>query len=281
MRPFPRGTPADERTISARLSDNGRVAKLERHAVSVVMPAYNEGAALGPVLERLQHALSSLEAVYRIETIVVDDGSRDETAAVIADFVTRFPTTHVLTHAINRGLVAAITTGVEAATGDSIVTLDADLSYAPEIVDPLVRALLVNDANVVIASPYMRGGRVGNVPLDRLLASRGANFILSSLVGGRIKTFTGMVRAYDAATIKALVRRPIVGEFNAGVVAEIIRAGGRIVEIPAALVWPVSRTAAPSRMTFESLWRRVRLVLTTARVLRSSVRDRPHGPPAT
>lgn len=247
---------------------------LERHALSIVLPAYNEGLALGLALERLQHVLSSLEALYRIETIVIDDGSRDETADQIAAFVLRFPNTRVLTHDNNRGLVAALTTGVEAATGDAIVMLDADLSYAPEIVEPLARALFVNDANVVIASPYMRGGFVGNVPRDRLLASLGANFILSSLVGGRIKTFTGMVRAYDAATIKAIVRRPIAGEFNAGVIAEIIRAGGRIVEIPASLVWPASRTNAAPRMTFRALFRRMILVMVTARVLSRSLRAR-------
>lgn len=248
------------------------MVELKRHVISVVMPAYNEGLGLGSVLERLQHALSLLEATYRTELIVVDDGSHDETAAALAAFVVRFPQTRALTHSINRGLVAALRTGIEAASGDAVVVLDADLSYAPEIVEPLVRTLFERRADVVIASPYMRGGRVGNVPSDRLVASRGANLLLSALVGGRIKTFTGMVRAYDAATIKALVRRRIAGEFNAGVLAEIMRTGGTIVEIPAALVWPPSRTEAPARISLGTLWRRVGLVIVTARVLVSSAR---------
>lgn len=242
-----------------------------RHEISIVMPAYNEGLALGPVLERLQRTLSELESRYRTELIVVDDGSRDETSAVIDAFVLRFPQTRVSTHATNRGLVEALKTGVQAASGEAVVMLDADLSYAPEIVEPLVRTLFERRAQVVIASPYMPGGRVGNVPFDRLLASRCANWLLSTLVGGRIKTLTGMVRAYDAATIRTIVGRRIPGEFNAGVLAEILRTRGSIVEIPAALLWPPSRTDAPSRMTAAMLWQRLQLVMVTARGLLASV----------
>lgn len=243
-----------------------------RHRISVVMPAYNEGLALESVLARLQATLSELEARYRTELIVVDDGSRDDTAAAIAAFVGRFPLTRALRHDTNRGLVAALKTGIRAARGDAIVVLDADLSYAPDIVEPLVRALFERGADVVIASPYMPGGRVGNVPFDRLLFSRGANWLLSALTGGCIKTFTGMVRAYDTATIRSLIDRDIAGEFNAGILAEILGAKGTVVEIPAALIWPTSRTEAPSRMTVSSLWRRFRLVVATARALHSAVR---------
>ncbi|GAC1309354.1 MAG: glycosyltransferase [Vulcanimicrobiaceae bacterium] len=239
------------------------------------MPAYNEGLALAPVLERLHATLTDMEPRFRTELIVVDDGSRDETAAVVAAFALRFPATRVLTHPVNRGLVAALKSGIDAARGAAVVILDADLSYAPDIVEPLVVALFARRASVVIASPYMRGGRVGNVPFDRLLASRGANWLLSALVGGRIKTFTGMVRAYDTAAIRELLERHIVGEFNAGVLAEIMRERGTIVEIPAALVWPASRTQAPSRMSLRTLWSRFRLVVATARVIRASIRPQP------
>lgn len=245
---------------------------LRRRQISVIMPAYNEGRALGAVLERVHERLLGLDATYQSELILIDDGSGDETAAVLAAFARRFPQTRVLTHDCNRGLVEALKTGIGAAGGEAVVVLDADLSYAPDIVEPLVRTLFERRADVVIASPYMRGGHVGNVPLDRLVASRCANWLLSALVGGRIKTFTGMVRAYDGATIRALAGREIAGEFNAGVLAAILRERGSIVEIPAALVWPRSRTDAPSRMTPATLWRRFQLIIQTAQVLSMSIR---------
>ncbi len=120
----------------------------------------------------------------------------------------------------------------------------------------------------------MRGGRVENVPLDRLLASRAANFLLSACVGFRLHTFTGMVRAYDRQTLLELIERPVRGEFNAWIVAELLRADKRIVEIPAALVWPKARTEGPTRMSSATWRRRTRLVVETVGALRSVHRTR-------
>lgn len=204
---------------------------------------------------------------YRYDVIVVDDGSTDATADVAAAVATRSPRTRVVTHARNFGLAAAIATGVRESRGQAIVVLDADLSYAPEIVPHMLASLFGRGAAVVLASPYVRGGSTANVPWDRLLASRAANALLSALVGGRVKTFTGMVRAYDARLLQAIVENDIRGEFNAGILAEILRRGGTIVELPAALNWPAHRAQAPSRMSRASLLRRIRLVIASAAVV--------------
>lgn len=235
--------------------------------MSVVIPAFNEGPEIGHALSRVVAALDTMSPRYDFEIIVVDDGSSDETGETIAAFASSYPALNVCTHAANRGLVEALRTGADAASGEAIVFLDADLSYAPAIVERLVSTLVERDAAMVIASPYMRGGRVGNVPADRLLASRGANWLLARCVGGRIKTFTGMVRAYRASILREILQQKTCGEFNAWLVAELMRRDARIVEIPAALIWPESRTLAPSRMTVAKLWTRMVLVLLTARTL--------------
>lgn len=246
---------------------------MARRAVSIIVPAFNEGLELDVALERVRAFADALSPErYFCELVLVDDGSVDETASVIAAFVSRYPQTRVVTHEANRGLSEALVSGIRAATGEAIAILDADLSYAPGIIEPLLETLFGRGASVVVASPYMAGGRVGNVPWDRLVASRGANYLLSALVGGRIKTFTGMVRAYDGPMIRAIVTQKIRGEFNAGILAEILRRNGSIVEIPAELIWPTSRRASPSRLTLAKLWARVRLVLSTAQVLLGSLR---------
>ncbi len=238
--------------------------------ISVVIPAFNEGLEIAETLGRVVVALEPMRDRFAIEVIVIDDGSTDATAQAIETSRGRFPEIRACTHATNRGLVEALKTGARAATGDAIVFLDADLSYAPTIVEPLVTTLFEREAAVVIASPYMLGGRVGNVPTDRLIASRVANWVLARCVGGRIRTFTGMVRAYRTDVLREIVGLKTQGEFNAWVVAELLRRQATIVEIPAALVWPSSRTDAPRRMTLRSLGRRLVLVLVTARTLRAA-----------
>lgn len=237
------------------------------------MPAFNEGATLAGVLAALESGLAAVRERYATELLVVDDGSTDETGWVLE----RFARAHndgerVITHPVNRGLTEAMKTGARAATGGVTVFLDADLSYAPAIVERLVFALKANGAAAALASPYMRGGRVANVPFDRLVASRVANLLLAACVGFRLHTFTGMVRAYDTPTLQALIERPVRGEFNAWAVAELLHAGETVVEIPAALVWPKARTEAPSRISVATLRARTRLVVQTIGALRAAGR---------
>ena len=87
--------------------------------LSVVVPAYDEAARLGPTLARIAAYLADDDH----ELIVVDDGSRDTTAAIAAAAGAR-----VERHAVNRGKGAAVRTGVLAARGDRILVCDADLA---------------------------------------------------------------------------------------------------------------------------------------------------------
>jgi glycosyltransferase involved in cell wall biosynthesis len=242
-------------------------------AFSIVIPAFNEEASIGSVLARVATYVEGLRSRFEVEIVAVDDGSSDGTLAVLTGFSVDNP--GVLTvafHRENAGLTAAMRTGAETARFETVVFLDADLSYRPEIVEPLVTARQRAGAVAALASPYMRGGRVANVPPVRLIASRGANWILSRCAGGRLHTFTGMVRAYDRAEFLSLFDRAIEGEFNAWAAAELLRRGHRVVEIPAVLAWPPERYAAPSRLTLGKLRQRAALVVRTARVLREAVR---------
>jgi dolichol-phosphate mannosyltransferase len=251
---------------------------MERTAISVVVPAFNESLSIERVLNRLAEHVTELRARYDVEVLVVDDGSQDATPDILRKFAAEHPDIiRILSHDRNRGLLAAVRTGTFAASHETVVVLDADLSYDPAVIEPLVTARREAGADAALASPYMRGGRVANVPWDRLIASRGANALLSLCVGGHIKTFTGMVRAYDRATFSDLLRRPHVGEFNAWAVAAMLGEGRRVVEIPAALVWPSERTAGPVRISPGKLLQRVVLVIQTVRELLAARRAGRNG----
>lgn len=237
---------------------------------SIVVPVFDEVATLAATIERLVAYVESLALRHRVELIFVDDGSTDGSREIFERLRARALAGVVVeTHATNRGLIAAMRTGAFRARYDTIVFLDADLSYAPTIVETLVRERLKHHAVVAIASPYMLGGRVANVPLVRRIASRGANAMLSACVGGKVKTFTGMVRAYDARFARELLDAPYRGEFNAWGVTRLLASGLPFVEIPADLVWPVDRRDGAPRLTFRQLRRRTSLVFETARSLRN------------
>src|SRR5512135_2164781 len=117
--------------------------------LSVVIPAFNEEKGICDVLDRVRGGQSALLAAgFDLEIIVVDDGSRDGTAGLVA----AVPDVCLIRHARNGGYGAALKTGFAAAQGDWIGFLDADGTYPPEYFSPLCRAALAEDADIVIGS---------------------------------------------------------------------------------------------------------------------------------
>ena len=105
--------------------------------LSVVIPVYNEEAGLGKLFDRLYPALDALGIAYEI--VFVNDGSRDNTAVILADqFRLRPDVTRVVLFNGNYGQHMAILAGFEATRGDIVVTLDADLQNPPEEIGNLV-----------------------------------------------------------------------------------------------------------------------------------------------
>src|SRR4051794_31122185 len=105
--------------------------------LSVVIPVYNEEAGLAKLFARLYPALDQLGESYEI--VFINDGSRDRSAAILADqFRARPDVTRVVLFNGNYGQHMAILAGFEATRGDIVVTLDADLQNPPEEIGNLV-----------------------------------------------------------------------------------------------------------------------------------------------
>ncbi|MCP1117663.1 glycosyltransferase [Robbsia andropogonis] len=105
--------------------------------LSVIIPVYNEEAGLNALFERLYPALDALDATYEI--IFINDGSRDRSAAMLADqFAVRDDVTRVILLNGNYGQHMAILSGFEYARGEIVITLDADLQNPPEEIGKLV-----------------------------------------------------------------------------------------------------------------------------------------------
>ncbi len=115
--------------------------------VSVLVPAKDEADNLAEFVSQCQAALDP--AGFSYEVIIVDDGSRDRTAAVLRDLAAMHPWLQVVTHRRQQGIADALRNAAEVATGDVCVFYPADLQYRPEDIPRLVQPILDGDADVV------------------------------------------------------------------------------------------------------------------------------------
>jgi glycosyltransferase involved in cell wall biosynthesis len=242
-------------------------APAAKPSVSVIVPAYNESAIILDTLRTLVDYMHTLDGRYRWEIVVVDDGSTDGTGYLAQQMATKVPRIRVLRHRVNFMLGQALRTAFNSCTTDYLVVIDCDLSYSADHIGRLLETIESTHSRVVIASPYMPGGRTTAVPPLRNLASRVANQILSIAASGRIRTLTGMVRAYDRRFIASLNLKAMGTEVNTEIIykAQLLRA--RIEEIPGHLDWTVI-AHLPRRST-------VRLANGTIRSLISAFIFRP------
>lgn len=218
--------------------------------VSVLIPAYNEAAMLEASLEDIHAYLLTIAGRYRSEIVVVDDGSSDQTGAIAESFSRRHAGVRVIRHPVNLGLGQAMRTGFGHAAGDYIVTLDSDLSYDTDHIARMVDTLIATRAEVAVASPYMKGGKVTGVPSGRALLSRVANRFLAFFAPqAGVQTLTGMVRAYDGRFLRALNLRALGVDINTEILYKALLLRGRIVQVPAHLDWTRQNRSAIARIS--------------------------------
>lgn len=115
------------------MSNSGAVS---HPSLSIIVPVYNEEEGLVSLINGVFDVLS--EDPDFLELVLVDDGSVDRTAALISEFAAREPRIRMLKHGRNRGLGAAIRTGLEAAEGDLILYTDADLPFDFKLIPRLL-----------------------------------------------------------------------------------------------------------------------------------------------
>jgi glycosyltransferase involved in cell wall biosynthesis len=153
----------------------------------LVIPAYNEGPAIAATIESL--------LPRRQPIVVVDDGSRDDTAAIAA----RYPV-HLVRHPINLGQGAALQTGMRHAldcSAEYIVHFDADGQHNPEEIDALLAPLVRGECDVVLGSRFLRRADVLAVPFRRRCVLRAAVWINWLLTGVKLSDAHNGFRALN------------------------------------------------------------------------------------
>ena len=205
-----------------------------RKPVTVVVPVYNEEETIGYLGNTMSRVRAAFQHRYDVRFIIVNDGSKDGTWAKAQSTFASTPDVRLLQHEKNKGVAAAIMTGLRAADTEIVCSIDADCSYDPlELLNMIPR--LVDGADMVTASPYHPLGTVRNVPGWRLFLSKGASMLYRRVLRNKLSTYTSCFRVYRRSAVQDVRVRS--GNFLG--VVELLGAldqrGSRIVEHPAIL----------------------------------------------
>jgi dolichol-phosphate mannosyltransferase len=198
--------------------------------VLVVIPTYDERENLGSVVTRL-HA-----AVPEADVLVVDDASPDGTGELADAMAADDPRIRVLHRTAKDGLGAAYLAGFATALAGEhqvVVEMDADGSHAPEDLPRLLDAL--READLVLGSRYVPGGRVVNWPAHREWLSRGGNLYSRLALGVPLRDITGGYRAFRRQVLEELDLGSVASQgycFQVDMAWRAVQAGFRVREVP-------------------------------------------------
>jgi glycosyltransferase involved in cell wall biosynthesis len=200
--------------------------------LSLIIPAFNEAQRIGPTLRGAHRFLAARPASFEI--IVVDDGSTDETVALVAALAGELPGLRVLCSPSNRGKGHAVRLGMRAATGQVRVFADADGSTPIEELDALLQALAAG-ADIAIGSRYLAASRVTRPqPWGRRVWSRLVNRVVQRvLLPGVADTHCGFKAFTAAAAAHTFAACTVDGwSFDLEVLARARASGFCIREVP-------------------------------------------------
>lgn len=189
--------------------------------LSIIIPVYNESATVGQII-------AQIKAVKGIKTeiIVIDDGSRDATAAVLE----KVPGIKLIRHLQNQGKGAAIRSGIGQATGDYILVHDADLEYDPSEIPRLIEPIRRGKAQVVYGSRFT--GQRRNMFFWHWVGNQLLTLITNVLYNTTLSDMETCYKLVPTKLIKSLNIQAKRFEFEPEVTAKILKQGIRIWEVP-------------------------------------------------
>lgn len=204
--------------------------------LSIVIPAYNEELRLGRTLDELHELAEALP--FRVEVVVVDDGSTDATIGVAKAKLAPFEDTQLISVSQNRGKGHAVKAGMLAASGDFRLMMDADGSTDLDEIPTFAGRMDADDRpDIVIASIAVEGATVDPQPMYRQVAGRSANALIRALVLPGIHDSQRGFKLFTAAAADDIFSRCRIDGwlFDVEALALARRLGYRIAEV--GVVW--------------------------------------------
>jgi len=200
--------------------------------ITVILPAYNEEAVIGQVLVSLKQTLKDLDG-FEKQIVVVDDGSQDETAKTA-----KKNGALVLKHILNRGLGAAIQTGLKYAErekADIAVTIDSDGQHNTEDLKKVIKPVIKKEADVVIGSRFLE--KNNKVPFLRRLILYGSNLVTLLFFGIYTTDSQSGFRAFSKKAVEKISLRTQKMEVSSEIFEQIKKNNLKFEEIPISVVY--------------------------------------------
>jgi len=199
--------------------------------LSLVIPTYNESKNVGELVARLCELLDGQLGRGGYELIVVDDDSADKTWEVALAVAVQHPPLRVIRRVGERGLSTAVIRGWQAARGEILAVIDADLQHPPEVAADLCKRILAG-ADLAVASRNVDGGGVSNWSATRRALSRGAQLLGLLMLPGVLGRVSDPMSGYFALRRRVIAGVPlsplgykilieVIGRGRVGTVAEV------------------------------------------------------------
>lgn len=200
--------------------------------LSVIMPAYNEAAYVGNILERLLDV--KLPYGMEMEVVVVDDCSTDATTEKVKEFVKARGKGRVklLRHRRNCGKGMAIRTGLERVSGEYVVIQDADEEYNPEDFKAMCKKMVEEDLDVLYGSRYLRTGLRPYAYKTFYIGTRLLSRVVNLLYSQHITDEATCYKMFRTQLLRDLRLECQGFEFCPEVTAKVGRRGIKIEEVP-------------------------------------------------
>ena len=192
------------------------------NSLSIVIPVYNERDNLIPLTQKILKVMKSLKKSW--ELILVDDGSTDNGSKLITKIAKEDPHIKAVYLTRNFGQTAALAAGIDQATGDIIITLDADLQNDPQDIPKLLETLKKTKADIVSGWRKNR-----HDPWLRSLFSKTANKLIAKTTGLQLHDIGCTLKVYKKEVFKNL---SLYGEMHRFIPALAAIQGFKIIEIP-------------------------------------------------
>lgn len=199
--------------------------------LSVIVPCHNEEDNLKRFPVEVFPVFQNLG--FLTEYILIDDGSTDKTWDLIQE-MGKYKEVSIIDaqHSEKKGLGQALKTGIQKASGDVFLTLDADLTFHPREWDRLKEAYK-EGIDCVMGSPLL--GNLKEVPWIRRFLSNGVNRIYRILLGQELTATSSLFRLYRASTLSKIQIESHSFDVNAEILFKLLKSGGKVVEVPVTL----------------------------------------------
>lgn len=178
---------------------------IKRDKYSILLPTYNERENLPIIIWLIIKYLD--ESLVDYEVIIIDDGSPDGTSEVARQLQKLYGSSKIVLRPreMKLGLGTAYIHGIQQASGNFIIIMDADLSHHPKFIPEFIKLQLKYDYDIVSGTRYKGSGGVYGWDFKRKLISRGANFLTQLMLRPGVSDLTGSFRLYKKEVLEKLI----------------------------------------------------------------------------